>query len=515
MSRFVLASLIAAWATALCGPAWGQLLSPGQLARPHAELEGLSNCTKCHSAGDQISRDQCLECHDKLAARIRDGLGYHSQVQADCISCHSDHRGADYGMVRWSVESFDHDSTGYVLTGKHRAARCDACHQQPATYLGLSQRCLSCHADQHRGQLGADCLPCHGFDGWKPATFEHGRARFALQGKHIQVSCQGCHVPALDDTSATYTRYRDIPYSACSDCHNDYHRGQFQEDCATCHSADGWKPVPVDHQRTRFPLLGGHAKVTCVACHGPRPADGDVAIAQYRGLEFARCQDCHADYHRGQFSEDCAACHAVAGWKTVPLDHDQTRYPLLGRHAQVSCAACHGPRPEDGSGAAAQYRGLEFARCRSCHADYHHGQFHEDCVACHSVTGWKLAAFDHEKTRYPLVGKHVSVPCDRCHPSEQTAEGVTFTRLRGLDFQACRNCHPDQHAGQFEKDCAGCHTALGWKLSPFDHRGATFQLDGAHVDVPCQACHPLTAAPDGRKLTRYRPVPGDCASCHG
>ncbi|HEY7678991.1 MAG TPA: cytochrome c3 family protein, partial [Terriglobia bacterium] len=36
------------------------------------------------------------------------------------------------------------------------------------TFLGLSQRCLTCHEDEHRGQLGANCETCHSFEAWKP-----------------------------------------------------------------------------------------------------------------------------------------------------------------------------------------------------------------------------------------------------------------------------------------------------------------------------------------------------------
>ena len=30
-------------------------LSPGDLSKPHANLEGLENCTQCHDAGKKIS----------------------------------------------------------------------------------------------------------------------------------------------------------------------------------------------------------------------------------------------------------------------------------------------------------------------------------------------------------------------------------------------------------------------------------------------------------------------------
>ena len=45
-------------------------ISPGDLAQPHAHLEGMSNCTKCHILGEKVSNDLCLDCHTELKTRI-------------------------------------------------------------------------------------------------------------------------------------------------------------------------------------------------------------------------------------------------------------------------------------------------------------------------------------------------------------------------------------------------------------------------------------------------------------
>ncbi|HXI09689.1 MAG TPA: hypothetical protein VNK06_02695, partial [Thermodesulfobacteriota bacterium] len=46
------------------------LISPGDLAKGHAKYEGITNCTQCHKLGSGVPDSKCLDCHDKLAARI-------------------------------------------------------------------------------------------------------------------------------------------------------------------------------------------------------------------------------------------------------------------------------------------------------------------------------------------------------------------------------------------------------------------------------------------------------------
>jgi hypothetical protein len=460
-------------------PLLGQLLSPGKLARPHADLEGLENCTQCHTPGAQLDQAKCLNCHPALTARLEAGKGYHARLRdRRCVECHSDHRGPDYEMIHWQPERFDHDSTGYALEGGHARAKCAQCHKT-RSYLGLAAECLGCHADEHRGQLGGDCLTCHTYQAWKPAPFDHRRTRFPLSGKHAQVACAQCHPQG---------RYRDIPFGTCRDCHADYHQGQFAADCQACHAESGWKPARFDHRQARFPLSGKHARVACARCH-PQ--------GRYRPLAFSGCGDCHRDPHRPSLGPACQGCHAAAGWKETreTFDHERTGYPLRGRHAQVACERCH---------AAGKFRDLSFGTCRDCHADYHQGQLAADCQECHAESGWKPARFDHRQARFPLSGKHAQVACAQCHPQGQ---------YRPLAVE-CRNCHADYHQGQFAADCQACHAEEGWKPATFTHDRAAFRLDGAHTAVECGLCHPLETNAAGIEYRRFRPLSADCAACH-
>ena len=131
-------------------------ISPGVLSKVHSQLEGLSNCTKCHELGEKVSSAKCLACHTELKARIDQNKGYHVSAEVkgkQCANCHNDHH-------------------GFKLTGAHTKKKCEDCHKsafikdtkikaKKFTYLGLKTECLTCHDDYHQKTLSASCADCH------------------------------------------------------------------------------------------------------------------------------------------------------------------------------------------------------------------------------------------------------------------------------------------------------------------------------------------------------------------
>jgi formate-dependent nitrite reductase cytochrome c552 subunit len=61
------------------------------------------------------------------------------------------------------------------------------------------------------------------------------------------------------------------------------------------------------------------------------------------------------------------------------------------------------------------------------------------CTDCHGTENWKAALFDHKKSAFPLDGKHINVPCAKCHKPQQEGS-VTYTRYKIKDFR-CESCH--------------------------------------------------------------------------
>lgn len=448
-------------------------ISPGDLAEPHAFIEGMKNCLKCHELGAGPSITKCLDCHKEIALGIDKKHGYHhiavTVEGTHCAKCHNEHAGRDFQLIFWpdGMNAFDHKKTGWELLGKHASVKCRDCHKpefvtkdleqyQPdidlkRTFLGLEARCLDCHFDEHRGQLAKACENCHNNDGWKPApTFDHDKAKFRLTGKHRDVKCEKCHptvkAPRERDTRGkkTLVKYTGLAL-ACSGCHDDVHKDKFGTACDDCHRTSGWQEIvnkDFDHSRTRFPLKGKHASVECKKCH--------VSGHKNRELAFEHCTSCHEDIHRGQFvahlGVNCERCHNEDGFLPALFtlaNHDDSRFPLKGAHIAQPCFACH-KAVTDPKG---QFHNYTFKdrTCKACHEDVHQAQFmrhgpKKDCEACHITTRWTDLDFDHDRdSSYPLVGAHRKATCDGCHKQE-TRQGKRLVRYRPLEH-ACKACH--------------------------------------------------------------------------
>ncbi|MBS0411424.1 MAG: cytochrome C [Proteobacteria bacterium] len=257
----------------------------------HSDVE----CAQCHKGPDKTAKapTACVDCHrDKDVHKGGNG--------AQCEQCHS--------SAGWKVTSFDHNSqTSFPLEGEHTKVACNACHVQPAKVVKLPTTCGACHVndDPHKGQEGPDCGSCHNVRGWKVGVaFDHDQGAFPLIGKHAAVACAACHASP---------RFKDAA-TACVGCHrkDDHHAGALGTDCATCHSPADWRIWRFDHDtQTKFALTGGHADLSCEACH--------TKIAGARVRQSSECVVCHLkdDIHRGSFGAECQQCHNTDTFRRV------------------------------------------------------------------------------------------------------------------------------------------------------------------------------------------------------
>lgn len=122
------------------------------------------------------------------------------------------------------------------------------------------------------------------------------------------------------------------------------------------------------------------------------------------------------------------------------------------------------------------------------------------CDACHTPDGWTPAKFAHDRTGFPLVGRHQGVACGSCHRRE----------WQDPVPQSCAGCHTDPHVQEFGLQCRSCHTEESFApLFLVDaHRRTQFPLSGRHATLPCTECH--TERRD-RTFTRTALA---CTSCH-
>lgn len=441
--------------------------SPGKLSRYHADLEGTSNCVQCHDIGKKEVSDGCQKCHTPILNRIQKKTGYHANKADKCEECHSDHNGRAFELVYWpkDIKNFNHDETGYNLTGKHTDVKCRDCHQpnhirdteltkwakdhpkfkvMDRTFLGLPTNCNGCHENVHKKEVSDDCTKCHNTQDWKKAAkdFDHSRARFLLTGAHKKVECQKCH--KIPDQTNKVWQLTGMAFDQCGKCHEDPHKGSYGSTCERCHTTADWKKnqQPFDHNTTKYPLVGKHTKVECKDCHTPQLI-GTLP-------KFDKCIQCHKDEHDGQFAKrkggiECSGCHTVYAFKPTTFTitmHQENRFKLEGAHRAVPCIGCHKQYMKNNGETTTRFTWADL-KCTTCHKDEHRNQFlrhyKNACDKCHSVISFRQVKIDHQNTKFPIDGKHQNVPCQKCHKPEKDLVG-TFVRYRPVPHR-CVDCH--------------------------------------------------------------------------
>ncbi|HEY8258857.1 MAG TPA: cytochrome c3 family protein [Gemmatimonadales bacterium] len=346
----------------------------------------------------------------------------------------------------------------------------------------------------------------------------------------MTAQCLDCHKDVAWLASRGLGLHGREAKSACASCHPD-HAGT---DFALINWAEG-DSTRFDHARTGWPLDGAHRTTKCADCHKAALRRSPAAALSRRrapspgwlGLDRA-CASCHEDVHRGALTQKCLDCHDTRDWKPAPrFDHGRTDYPLTGKHTDVACDKCHLARAvATKSNAAGQpipvYKPLPHAECSNCHADPHGGDLGPKCGTCHETSSFakvSRSAFDHDRTKYPLRGRHTLVSCAKCHDPASP-------RGKRPPFATCMSCHTDPHAGTatlagHPADCASCHDVAGFTPGTFtvaQHRQSRYPLEGKHQQVRCSACHvknPPGLSRLGRAGTLLRPAFGRCRDCHG
>jgi hypothetical protein len=190
----------------------------------------------------------------------------------------------------------------------------------------------------------------------------------------------------------------------------------------------------------------------------------------------------------GKLTIPCENCHVTTSWKQLAspmkFNHDDSRFTLRGVHVSVACKKCHTDLHFTGAS----------SQCADCHQDIHRGELGAACDRCHSPATWLIPdmAQRHNRTKFPLLGAHMTLPCEACHVNQQMNEYV------GLPTD-CYPCHRTQYdattapphaASGLSTDCAQCHdaTAVRWG-GGFNHSLTSFPLTGSHLTAPCASCH--------------------------
>ncbi len=432
-------------------------ISPGDLTNAHAKLEGMSNCTKCHVLGEKVQDSKCLDCHTEIKTLIDQRRGYHSSEEVqkkECKNCHSEHNGRDFRIINFQPKGFDHTKAKFELKGKHAKLKCEECHQD------------------------------------KFIKYDSNKKR---KGTYL----------GLETT--------------CVSCHEDVHQKTLGDKCQSCHGNDSFKPaVNFNHESAKFQLTGAHKNVDCIKCHTKEKRNGKD-FQKFVGLEFTNCTPCHKDVHEGKFGENCSKCHNENSFKVLnrnsSFNHDKTKFPLKGAHANVKCSDCHGSN---------LLSKPKFAKCTNCHKDAHFGEFTankilRDCKDCHSVESFKVTSFtmiDHNKLKFELTGAHLAVPCQSCHYKDD----IKQWHFKNIGMN-CIDCHKNVHGFEIREkfmknnDCTSCHSTEDWKKISFNHDLTNFKLEGKHQTVKCKDCHEFKTVIDKIQF-KFVSLKSNCETCH-
>ena len=284
---------------------------------------------------------------------------------------------------------------------------------RPDEAAGLQR---SCHTD-HKGR-DAQIVELD------KKKFDHALTDYALRGKHDKTECDKCHEPAK--------KYRAAP----AGLQRLPQEGRRAQGCAGRRSAPtatpratGRKPR-FDHDKTRFALTGKHVDAKCADCHKnndykdtPRPASAatrrTTTAARATRASTARSARAATTPRPGSLDLQPRHRHQVRAARQAP-QHQVRRLP-------------HRP-PLQGQ---AEPGLLRAATRRTTSTRTALGK---DCGSCHTERDWKEPAkFDHDKTDFPLLGKHVEVECKDCHKSTMFKEAP----------KDCFGCHKkdDKHEG--------------------------------------------------------------------
>ena len=232
------------------------------------------------------------------------------------------------------------------------------------------------------GHVGGDtdCARCHTVEAWRDVAFAHERTGFPLRGSHARLSCKDCHAEGFDRSLGR----------TCSSCHRDVHQGRLSARCASCHDEESWRSrFDADaHRRGNFPLTGRHALLACEECHGDRRDRGFTRATP-------QCIACHqppaiatVDHRAAGFSVQCQTCHSPWRFQGAFFPAHEACFPIgSGRHAGISCLACHTSLAGFAvTGACA----TNTASCQRCHACASHPQnvpgfacAERKCYECH------------------------------------------------------------------------------------------------------------------------------------
>ncbi|MGE5436682.1 MAG: hypothetical protein ACM3O3_05590 [Syntrophothermus sp.] len=458
-----------------------------------------ADCSSCHSNYAKLVFEpldvNCFSCHKKDFLVAQHPNHQAAGFSTNCIDCHN------INSATWSASNINHDF--FPLVGGHNLPSCFSCHQQN-TFQGLSKECYSCHKSDYEATkdpnhleagFPTDCSQCHNINKWDDADFDHNQTEFPLTGAHQTVDCKGCHITTYANTSKLCISCHQLNFNGTQN--PNHSQIGISSICENCHTTSNWSPSTFNHSNTNYPLTGKHTQTECASCH-----KGSTTGT------LSDCYSCHkTNYdnsinpnHKGiGINTDCQTCHTTSGYIPSTFSHNNTTFPLTGKHIEANCQSCH--------------NGITTGTnkdCYSCHQNNYNTalnhvaqNFPKNCEMCHNTTNWDETNFNHSNTNFPLTGAHINTNCSSCHLTGYTGTSSACVSCHQVQYNLTAN--PSHSSLGLSTQCQDCHTTNPtWKPALFPVHNNYYILEGAHLQLNCSTCH------NGS----YNNTPNTCLGCH-
>jgi hypothetical protein len=410
--------------------------------------------------------------------------------------------------------AFEHDTTGFPLTGLHEFARCEACHIR-GIFKSTPRDCGICHVQNNV------------------------RSAVSKPVNHLPttMSCDSCHT-TLTFSGARYDHAMAMPGS-CAACHNNVvttgktaTHPVTTASCDNCHTTVSFSAiaVPVNH----IPYAPG---AQCAACH----TNADYSV-------MPALASIHAN--APSTTSNCAQCHgaAAAGFAIPANNFFIVGQPTNHLPTGAPCESCH---VGAGSSVAALpvANGAKFSGSRMNHAG-----ITNNCETCHMPAGTApnfagITSIVGQPPTSPMgPGSHIpsGTSCESCHLGSLANVGglisANATRTApGTLFATPAPTGAQIHAG-VTGGCSACHEAgyvwmgvsaypinpsvltnnttpyTGFQTRPRAAAGAFNVVDPAHPSTgDCSQCHSGTTFFDGQvRPPNHIPfaTSAQCTACH-
>jgi len=413
---------------------------------------------------------------------------------------------------------FDHLTTGFELTGRHRDLPCEECHAN-AVFKGTPRACSACHGIGSSVRATAksanhilsteDCESCHATVAWIPAVnFDHAQTHGSCSTCHNNVQAQGKDPRHISTNLECSTCHSTISWSGavfnhegvtggCAQCHN----GVTATGLPSGHIPTGGAPCESCHSATNFSTFAGAvmdhnavAGMPCANCHEAGRTFIGVTVTTRPGPPHPA-------------TGDCGTCHSststFTGLSQLPANHIPTSQP---------CSQCHS-NPADFSIYTMSHTGIT-SGCANCHAaglsfvnmapptlkefpPNHIPTGSLGCESCHSTSNF--TTFAGTGMNHTAVA---AISCSACHEAGKSFVGsppiVTRPPAPHITTGECSNCH----------------------FSTTTFAGAQGSLPANHIPLPaadtgnCSLCH-TNASDYSIYVMNHNGIASNCAQCHG